>query len=241
MGGKVFAPYFFGYLITDRPVKEEVKELFERWLKKYVKHVTKGFEKGVYPLGPASKLGWGSATNKGRWGIPLMLMYRLTGDQVYLDGASQLADYVLGLNPIGKSYTTGLGANPPTNPLHLDSYYTLKRGLGPVPGITVYGPKRKPKSVEYQRIVWGKVYPAWEELPEQRRYCEGWSLVEVAEFTSKEIAMNACLFSMLGPTKTEYEAALDAAGEDARVVRDLETRGGRIGKQRQGKTATDGD
>ena len=102
----------------------------------------------------------------------MILAYRLTGAQRYLDAASRLADYSVGLNPLGTSYVTGLGARPPVVPLQLDSYFTAERGLGPVPGIVVYGPMTEPSTVDYQYRVWSKVFPDWLTLPEQRRYCD---------------------------------------------------------------------
>jgi hypothetical protein len=82
--------------------------------------------------------------------------------------------------------------------LHLDSYFTEVAGLGPVPGITVYGPAMGTSGASYQEIVWSKVYPAWDTLPEQRRYSEGWSLVRVQEFTTWETqALNTFLYAFL--------------------------------------------
>ena len=58
-------------------------------------------------------------------------------------------------------------------------------------------PGREPG--EKESPSWSKVYPAWQTLPEQRRYCGGWVLTEADEFTMVEtITLNACLCSFLG-------------------------------------------
>ncbi len=143
-------------------------------------------------------------------------MYRLTGEQKYLDGISQLADYALGLNPLGKSYVTGLGENPPHNPLHLDSYFTYKKGLGNVPGIVIYGPVVSPDNADYTKVVWEKVYPEWFTLPEQKRYTEGWSLVIANEFTTWEtMALNVCMHGFLS---SFYEPDTTTSGIKKKVL-----------------------
>ncbi|MBN1996576.1 glycoside hydrolase family 9 protein [candidate division KSB1 bacterium] len=196
--GMIFTPYFFGYLITERTTDPGIRNSFLNLLKQSADHQLDVLNSQPYPIGEAPNLAWGTATNQGRYAEPMMLMYRLTREQKYLDGVSQLADYSLGLNPLGKSYVTGLGVNPPNNPLHLDSYFTCKAGLGNVPGIVVYGPVVTPGDADYTKVVWEKVYPAWNILPEQKRYTEGWSLVIANEFTTWEtMVLNVCMHGFL--------------------------------------------
>ena len=196
--GMIFTPYFFGYLMTGRETDSGIRNAFLDKLRQSADNQLKVLNGQPYPLGEAPDLAWGTATNQGRYAEPMMLMHRLTGEQKYLDGVSQLADYSLGLNPLGKSYVTGLGQNPPNNPLQLDSYFTNKNGLGNVPGIVIYGPVVNPGNAEYTKVVWEKVYPEWHTLPEQKRYTEGWSLVIANEFTTWEtMALNVCLHGFL--------------------------------------------
>ena len=195
--GGVISPYFFAYLTTSLPTDPVIVAMFTDWLADEARDVLDALSTRPYPVGPRDFVGYGTATNQGRYAYPAILMYRLTGDQIYIDAASQLADYALGLNPLGKSYVTGLGVNRPTTPLQLDSYYTQQRGLGPVPGILIFGPHENTSSASYQELVWSRVFPAWDSLPEQRRYCEGWSLIRVQEFTTKLIARQACLYAFL--------------------------------------------
>jgi endoglucanase len=62
--------------------------------------------------------------------------HHLTGDRKYLAGAEQACLFSAGCNPNNMTYTTGLGANPPVNPLKVDARHTGQ----PTPiGQTVYG------------------------------------------------------------------------------------------------------
>ncbi len=196
--GMVFSPYFTGYLFTDRPTDKTVRDELLNMLSEKAARTLSSLAGQPYPLGPAGTIAWGAATAQGKYADPAIYMYRVTGDQVYLDAASQLADYSLGLNPLGKVYVTGLGQNPPNNPLQLDTFFTEQAGLGRVPGIVVYGPFANPSSISYQKLVWERVFPRWQSLPEQRRYSEGWSLIPVNEFTTWEtLAPNACMYAFL--------------------------------------------
>ncbi|MBN2413463.1 glycoside hydrolase family 9 protein [candidate division KSB1 bacterium] len=196
--GMIFTPYFFSYLISENETDQTIRDGFTNLLKSAANSQLTVLNSQPYPLGDAPNLAWGTATNQGRYAEPMILMYRLSGEQKYLDGVSQLADYALGLNPLGKSYVTGLGENRPNNPLHLDSYFTCKKGIGNVPGIVIYGPVASPGSEDYTKVVWEKVYPEWQTLPEQKRYTEGWSLVVANEFTTWEtMALNVCMHGFL--------------------------------------------
>ncbi len=197
--GMIFTPYFFGYLITDLPVDQGIKEAYTSMLEKSAKTMMMESTNKPYPVGYySSGYSWGNATNQGRYADPMIYMYRLNTDNNYLNAISQLADYSLGLNPPGKSYVTGLGANPPNNPTHLDSYFSEKAGQGPVPGIVVYGPVSAPSSATWEKAVWGKVYPSFTSLPEQRRYTDGWSFIGADEFTTWEtMAQNVVMYGFL--------------------------------------------
>lgn len=196
--GMIHSPYFFAYTITDLPVDATIRSWFITQLTNRANGVLNYLRTNPYPMGPVEAVAWGAATSQGRSADPVILTYRLTRDQRYRDAASELADYSMGLNPLGKSYTTGLGANPPNNPLQGDSYYTIKAGLGNVPGIVIFGPMADPSNDGWQTNVWRKVYPAWGSLPMQRRFSEGWSLIPVNEFTPQEtMVQNACLYAFL--------------------------------------------
>lgn len=81
---------------------------------------------------------WGSngvASNKA---MVLMHAYILTKDEKYLNAALGIVDYVLGRNPLDKSYLTGFGVNPVMSPHHRPSQAD---GIeAPVPGMIAGGP-----------------------------------------------------------------------------------------------------
>lgn len=80
-------------------------------------------------------LAWGGAIpfNKGRLFIAA---YYLTGDIRYRDAALLLNDWMCGANPMGKTFTSGLGKVAPVRVLSLPSY--ADGILEPLPGITLY-------------------------------------------------------------------------------------------------------
>ncbi len=201
--GQIFAPYFFSYLITSLPTDSVVRNGLAGLIAARANDVLGAMQASAYPNGSTYAPAWGTATAQGRYAEPLLLAYRLGGNRRLLDAAGLLADYCVGLNPLGRCWVTGLGAQPPSNPTHLDSYFTRERGLGPVPGIVPYGPFEAPGEISYQKIIWSKVYPAWDRQPLHRRYSEGWSLIPVNEFTTLETMVpNACMFAVLAESST---------------------------------------
>jgi len=175
-----------------------------------------GFDEteAFYPHGVTKGYGWGSATAQGRYADVYAFAYRITDDpqlkSTYFGILSQFGDYALGLNPLGVSYVTGLGAVQPNSPLHLDSYFTKYgladgdsddhegRPIGNVPGILIFGPTEGRSKQPYQLAVSDTVYPVWEELPPQRRWADGWSLINSNEFSTWETMIwNMCLYGVL--------------------------------------------
>ncbi len=80
---------------------------------------------------------WGSngvASNKA---MILIHAYILTKDEKYLNAANSIVDYVLGRNPIDRSYLTGYGVNPTMNPHHRPSQSDSIEA--PVPGMVAGG------------------------------------------------------------------------------------------------------
>ncbi|WP_320129934.1 glycoside hydrolase family 9 protein [uncultured Sphaerochaeta sp.] len=160
-------------------------------------------EKALYPQGATKTYGWGSATAQGRYADVYAFAYRLETDpalkQKLFDILCQYGDYDLGLNPLGKSFVTGLGSDQVQSPLQLDSWHTKHDlGLGNVPGILIYGPSEERSGAAYQQVVSNTLFPAWDELPLQRRWTDGWSLVNNNEFSVWEtMVWNICLYGVL--------------------------------------------
>ena len=93
------------------------------------------------------RISWDPTKNVGlAWGanamtnpaVFLILAYTITKDQKYLDAAVADADYMLGANPMGMSWSTGIGyVYPVKNHYRFNDYNAW---LDPVPGILIYGP-----------------------------------------------------------------------------------------------------
>ena len=81
---------------------------------------------------------WGSNSHALNQALMLVQAYRLSNDRAQLDAAQSVLDYVLGRNPLGRSYVTGFGSKPPLHPHHRPSEAD---GVdAPVPGFIVGGP-----------------------------------------------------------------------------------------------------
>ncbi len=75
---------------------------------------------------------WGSNATALNRAVVLVQAYRLTKKRAYLDAAQSQLDYVLGRNPLGRSFVTGFGARPP---LHIHHRVSAADGIdAPVPG-----------------------------------------------------------------------------------------------------------
>ena len=206
--------HFISYLLTDLATDPV---LFSNLYQKIKSGADSGGYMGwlpenfPYAQGVTKFIGWGAATAQGRYADAAAYMYRLSQDpqekQEYYDLVSQLGDYSLGLNPLGQSYVTGLGDKQVKSPAHLDSYWT-KYGetpqggtqpiIGNVPGIVVFGFTEGRSGASYQTAVSDFLYPIWDSLPGQRRWTDGWSLINSNEFATWEtMVWNACMYSVL--------------------------------------------
>ncbi|MBN2859034.1 MAG: glycoside hydrolase family 9 protein [Sphaerochaetaceae bacterium] len=209
---KIQTVHFSSFLLMRESFDEQLRQqLSEIVIRQAEKGGYMGFDLSIpfYPQGATKAYGWGAATAQGRYGDPIAFAYRLSEDEQkrsdYLSMLSQLADYALGLNPLGQSYVTGLGTNQVNSPLHLDSYTAKEEGLGNIPGLLIYGPSEGRSNADYQRVISDTLYPEWEQLPLQRRWADGWSLVNNNEFTVWETSVwNLCLYGVL------YDGSFDS-------------------------------
>ena len=87
---------------------------------------------------------WGSngvAANQGVW---LLNAYYLTGNAEYFNAAVKSLDYLVGKNPLHRSYVTGFGVKTPKYPHHRISQADSVKA--PVPGMLVGGPQNSDNS-----------------------------------------------------------------------------------------------
>lgn len=183
------ASYFYSYLTDHGRQKDpEVVAKFTAALKGAADKEIEIMQQHAYPVGtPMNLRWWGSNAAQGQYAYPCVLYWGLTGEQVYIDAASQLMDYVLGLNPVGKCYITGLGSNRVHNPHDRESAYTKKMGWGPREGILVFGPGGSGNGISV---------PSVTTLPRERRYIDNLASIQWSEFT---IYQSLCFPSALYP------------------------------------------
>ena len=155
---------------------------------------------------PGARPDWGMETSQGRYldGVyQLLQLARLTEPdrRRYFDALSLAADAMLGCNPAGLSYVTGLGSRSPTQPLHLDSLaFQATRGLPPIPGLIVYGPVEHMPGADYYRPLAAGFHPPFEEQPRALRHVDAAHAVNTSEFSVWESqAPAALLFATLLP------------------------------------------
>lgn len=181
----VLGAHFFSYLTQDeRPKDAEVVKTFEGVIRKVADWRIQELENNPWPNGTSEpSRWWGSQTAQGQYADPLLMQWRLTGEQKYMDAASQLMDYNQGLNPIGKTYMTGTGFDRVEDPLHHDSYPMKLKGWGPAPGLLVFGPAN---SRQQQKENCPKMIPELSNMPEQRKWLDNRRNVSGCEFTIPE-------------------------------------------------------
>lgn len=117
--------------------------------------------------------------------------------QTYFDAMSLSADYVLGANPEGRVWLTGLGSQPPRDPLHLDSLTFIKEGGKPIPGYPVFGPTKGLSGLYYYDYGEYVFYPAFLDHPLMHRYADIHTFVANNEGLSQLMAIHTELFGML--------------------------------------------
>ena len=190
-GGQVMPDYILGYLRSDG-ASPAIVELATRWLDQQADRAAAAVLDSPHahrsPRPAELAPDWGHGTVAGRHLDPVVARLGLGGlpaerRQRYLDALSVAADYVLGANPLGMSFVTGLGERSPLEPCHLDSLAHVKRGRGPVPGIPVYGPVRELPNAAYYRPARDAFHPAFDRHPLMRRYADVHSFVNTNECT----------------------------------------------------------
>jgi endoglucanase len=88
---------------------------------------------------------WGSNGLALERAVELLVLFRETRRAEYREAALDQLHYTLGRNALGKSFVTGLGADPPRRPYHQPSLTNPRRAV--VPGHVVGGPNAQSRRV----------------------------------------------------------------------------------------------
>lgn len=138
-----FSPWLYFGLFSEKFRTVLLPSEIAAWKKIYVQaadEYTKIYSEQPYrqswPIYKNFWMGWGNATmtNQAR---ALFIAYWLSGKEKYKQIAIFNVDYMLGANPMGMSWTTGLGFCYPIAIQHAVSEDDAIKD--PVPGITIYG------------------------------------------------------------------------------------------------------
>ncbi len=188
--------YFYSYIIAKNiPTDARVVKIFTEALQATVDKQMGYLEGNAYPVGtPLNLRWWGSNVAQGQYSFPILMLWRLNGEQKYINAVSQMMDYALGLNPLGKCFMTGLGFNRVHNPHDRESAYTIEQGWGPRPGILIFGP-----GLVTNR---GKSHPAIvkNQTPRERIYIDNRDAISQSEFT---IYQSLCFPAAIYPVLAE--------------------------------------
>lgn len=187
--GAVMPDYVLGYL-GARGADPELVALARQRMTQYADTAVRGIVESEHAhRNPRGSYGpdWGQGTITAKFMDPVIARLQAGGldadaRQRYLDALSLAADYVLGGNPLGMTFVTGLGSRRPQNPLHLDSLVWVQRGQGPVPGIPVYGPVMELPRADYYEAGREAFTPPFERHPLMLRYGDIQTFVVTNEF-----------------------------------------------------------
>ncbi len=119
---------------------------------------------------------WGSNSAVLNQAMMLLQGYHLTRQRDYLDAAQSQLDYILGRNPLGLSFVTGIGAR---SPMHIHHRPSEADGIvAPVPGWLVGGPNPGQQDARECKRPYPSTLPALSYLD------------DVCSYASNEVAIN---------------------------------------------------
>jgi endoglucanase len=112
------------------------------------------------PYAPARGWPWGSTSSILNRGLILARAYDETGDGRYRDAVIAGMDFILGRNPLDRSFVSGYGARPMANPHHRFWTHQLDpKQPGPPPGVISGGPNSTAMSDPVAAAMKGKCAP----------------------------------------------------------------------------------
>jgi endoglucanase len=203
---KILLNWVFGYFRGPSPDQDFYNE-FDEFLTSSANNQSLTVENDhAYRNGRTStSFGGGLDTTAGRWvfGVYGRLGIGVdneTDRQRYINAVSLSADYVLGCNPLGMVWLSGLGSRSPQYVNHHDSLTFRWYGKGIIPGLPVYGPMASVPNTWTYYFAENLCYPPFDERPPLRRWIDvnTWGLNEFTVWQTQ--APDAELFAVLiGP------------------------------------------
>ena len=135
--------WFYFPLFSNKVSKELPPNIINTWKGYYLevandilKETSKQPYRFSWPLDRDYWMAWGNTvmTNQAR---ALLVAFLISGDKKYKEAAISNVDYMMGVNPMGMSWTTGIGY---VYPIEIQHEFSLNDGImDPVPGILIYG------------------------------------------------------------------------------------------------------
>jgi len=111
---------------------------------------------------------WGSNSTALNQAMLLVQAYQLQRKPEYLQAAQSQLDYVLGRNPLGLSFVTGIGAR---SPQHIHHRISIADGVAtPVPGLLVGGPQPGQQDAKECKHAYASSLPALSYLDAECSY-----------------------------------------------------------------------
>jgi endoglucanase len=126
--------------------------------------------------------------------------HALSNNDAYLTAMAHDANFVLGCNPLGRSWITGVGALTPEKFLHR---LWIIDGRGEIPaGFHIYGPFAKSNDGDlygqHYQVFWTNLYPVTMTYPRMRTYTASEWMAGMNEFTvSETMVPSYCTYAYL--------------------------------------------
>lgn len=109
---------------------------------------------------PLTRWTWGSTSNLLNRAMLMALASDWTGERRYRDGVIDSMDFILGRNPLDRSFVSGYGARPMVNPHHRFWAHSLDPALPPPPpGVLSGGPNDQAMADEVAAKMKGRCAP----------------------------------------------------------------------------------
>lgn len=131
---------YYAYLeIPEEEADREVRKNILNHLSEFANRLSDNVKENRYNyvLRP-DQYYWGSNSIAMGYAFDLIQAYRFLGKDQYLKQARDQLHYMLGRNPMQKSYVTNIGKHPVRNPYH--QFSMLAHTDNPIPGLLVGGP-----------------------------------------------------------------------------------------------------